>query len=67
VILCDRGYLIQANGLRGALSQNTVLTVSPYGSPVLGDIQGQAELGSEHPDVVASVPVHCRGVGLYDL
>jgi len=27
-------------------------------------MQGQAERGSEQPDVAVGVPVHCRGVGL---
>ena len=30
------------------------------GSPVLGDTQGQAELGSEQPDGAVGVPVHCK-------
>ena len=34
------------------------------GCPVLGDIQGQAAWGSEHPDLTVGVPVHCRGVHL---
>jgi len=34
------------------------------GSSVPGDIQGQAEQGSEQPDIAVGVPVHCRGVGL---
>jgi len=32
-----------------------------------GNIQGQVEWGSEHPDPVADVPAHCRAVGLDDL
>ena len=32
------------------------------GSPILGDIQGQAGLGSEHPDGAVYVPVHCRSL-----
>ena len=32
--------------------------------PVLGDTEGQAVMGSEHPDLALSFPVHCRGVGL---
>ena len=36
------------------------------GCPVLGDFQGQAELGSEQPGLAVCVPVHCRGVGLDD-
>jgi len=35
--------------------------------PLLGDIQGQAGQGSEHPDLAVDVPVHCRGVGLEGL
>lgn len=31
--------------------------------PIPGDIQGQAGQSSEHPDLAASAPVHCRGVG----
>jgi len=31
--------------------------------PVLVDIQGQAEQGSEQPDVAVCASVHCRGVG----
>ncbi len=30
----------------------------------IGDIQGQAEHGSEHPDLAVGAPVHCRAVGL---
>jgi len=38
------------------------------GCPCPRDIQGQAGQGSEqHLDLVADVPVHCRGVGLHDL
>ena len=37
------------------------------GSPVPGDIQGQAAPGSEQPDLVVDVPVHCSGDGLGDL
>jgi len=37
------------------------------GSPVPGDIQGQAAPGSEQPDLVVGVPVHCSGDGLGDL
>jgi len=33
------------------------------GSPIPGDIQGQAGWGSEQPDLPVGVPVHCRGVG----
>jgi len=29
--------------------------------------QGQAGTGSEQLDLTVGVPVHCRGVGLYDL
>jgi len=35
--------------------------------PIPGDIQGQAEQGSEQPGLVEDVPAHCRGVGLDDL
>ena len=37
------------------------------GSPIPGDIQGQAEWGSEQSDVAVGDLVHCRGVGLDDL
>ena len=37
------------------------------GGPVLGDIEGKAEMGSEHPDLSVGFPVHCRGVGLNGL
>jgi len=37
------------------------------GSPILGDIQGQAGQGSEQPNLAVSVPVHSRGVTLDDL
>ena len=37
------------------------------GSPVPGDIQGQAGPGFEQPDLAVGVPVHCRGVGLEHL
>ena len=33
------------------------------GSPVFGDIQGQAGSTSEHSDLAVDVPVRCRGVG----
>ena len=32
--------------------------------PIPGTIPGQAGQGSEHPDPVADVLAHCRGVGL---
>jgi len=35
--------------------------------PIPGNIQGQAEQGSEQPDLVEDVPAHCRGIGLDDL
>jgi len=35
--------------------------------PVPGDIQGQVGQGSEQPDLVSGVLIHCRGVGLDDL
>jgi len=41
-----------------AVSRKTTLEAH-----LLGDSQGQAERGSEHPDVAVGVPVHCRGVG----
>lgn len=31
------------------------------------DIQDQAELGPEQPDLFVAVPFHCRGVGLDEL
>ena len=36
------------------------------GSPIPGDIQGQAGWGSEHLDLTVGVqvPIHCRGVRL---
>ena len=37
------------------------------GCPILGDIQDQAEQGSEQPDLAVGVAVCCRGVGLDDL
>ena len=37
------------------------------GSPILGDIQGQAGWGFKQPDLVLAVPVHCRGVELHYL
>jgi len=37
------------------------------GCPVLRDTQGRSGQGSEHPDLAADVPVHCREVGLEDL
>ena len=37
------------------------------GCPIPADIQGQAGPGSEHPNLAAHVPVHCRGFGLDDL
>ena len=37
------------------------------GSPVLRDIQGQAGQGSEQPNLVVGVTVHCREVLLSDL
>ena len=36
-------------------------------SPVSGDIQGWAELGSEQPGQAVDIPVHCKGVGIDDL
>ena len=35
--------------------------------PIPGNIQGQVGRGSEHPDLVEYLRVHCRGVGLDDL
>jgi len=37
------------------------------GCPIPGNIQGQAEWGSEQPDLVEGVPAHCRGAGQDDL
>ncbi len=37
------------------------------GCPIAGDIQSQAEPGSEQPDLAVDIPVHCMGVGLDDL
>jgi len=37
------------------------------GGPIPGNIQDQVGQGSEQPDLVSGVPVHCEGVGLYDL
>jgi len=37
------------------------------GGPIPGKIQEQVGRGSEHPDLVEDVPVHCRGFGLDDL
>jgi len=34
---------------------------------VPGHTQGQDGWSSEHPDVAAGAPVHCRGVGPNDL
>jgi len=43
--------------------------VGLYGSgdPIHRNIEGQVEWGTEQPDLVTDVPVHCRGVGLDDL
>jgi len=35
--------------------------------PIPRNIQGQAERGSEQPDLVEDVPAHCTGIGLDDL
>jgi len=35
--------------------------------PIPGNIQGQAEWGSDQPGLVEDVPAHCREVGLDDL
>jgi len=35
--------------------------------PFSGDIQGQAGLGSEQPNLGVLIPVHCGEVGLGDL
>ena len=35
--------------------------------PISGNIPGQVGWGSEQPDPVEDVPVHCRGVGLDDV
>jgi len=37
------------------------------GWPIPGDIQYQAGLGSEQPDLAVGVPVHCSGIGLDNL
>ena len=37
------------------------------GCPVTGNIQDQAGQGSEQPDLVVGIPVHCRGVGSDDV
>ena len=37
------------------------------GCPIPGDIRGQDGWGSEHPDLAVDVPVHRRGLGLYDI
>ena len=37
------------------------------GCPIPGGVQGQAEQGSEQPDLAVDVPVHCEGVGVDDL
>lgn len=34
---------------------------------LLGDTQGLAGWGSEHPDVVVGVPVYCSGMGPDDV
>lgn len=35
--------------------------------PIPGDLQDEAGSGLRQPDLVVSVPVYCRGVGLGDL
>lgn len=37
------------------------------GCPIPGNIQAQAGLSSEQPDLIKNVPAHGRGVGLDDL
>jgi len=37
------------------------------GGPIPGNIQTQVGQGSEQPDLIEDVPVHCRGGGLDDL
>lgn len=45
------------------ISYTEVVAQRGGGSPVPGDIQDQAAWGSEQPDLVVGVPVHCREVG----
>ena len=37
------------------------------GSPIPGNIQGQAGRHSEQPGLAGGVPAHCREIGLGDL
>ena len=53
--------------LMGVYREYVFLFIPTGGCPVLGDIQGQAGLGSKQPDLTVDVPVHCRRVGLDDL
>jgi len=43
------------------------LTRKVMDSLIPRDIQGQAGLGSECPDLAVGVPIYCKGVGLDDL
>ena len=52
---------------KGGMALKQVTQRAPWsGSPILGDIQGQAGSGSEHSDLAVDVLAHCKGVGLDD-
>lgn len=52
------------NKVREALAR---VAHSGGGSPIPGEIEGQAAPGSEPPNRAVGVPVDCRGVGLEGL
>ena len=65
----NRGYKKGTNSLgESVVTEREEMVAERFGGyPVPGDIQCQAEPGSEHPNLAVDVPVHCRAIGLDDL